>query len=156
MGNYFRKFSGFLSLMLIMVTAHAYAVTLSPVGFWKTIDDKTGAARSIVQITENNGQLSGKITYIILQPGEKETDVCKKCHGVLHNQPIVGLTILSGLKKVGDAWRGGYILDPTNGRIYHCKITLSQQGDVLHVRGYIGLPIIGRTQNWKRASSAKG
>ena len=145
-----------LVFLLGIVSAHAFALMNPVAGYWKTMDDKTGAARSIVNIREVNGELQGKITHIILQSGEKETDVCKNCSGDLHNQPIKGLTILSGMKKDGDAWTGGRILDPTNGKIYHCKMMLSPDGKTLFVRGYMGLPLIGRTQNWIRANSPKG
>lgn len=60
------------------------------------------------------------------------------------------MTILWGLKMNGDEWSGGEILDPDNGKIYRCKMTLSEDGTQLSVRGFIGIALIGRTQTWHR------
>ena len=60
------------------------------------------------------------------------------------------MTILWGLKDEGEAWKGGQILDPDNGKTYRCKMTVSDDGRELDVRGYIGISLIGRTQTWLR------
>src|SRR3972149_3248271 len=86
----------------------------SPVGLWKTIDDETGKAKSLVRIVEVNGVLSGRIEKL-LTPG-KENQVCDKCEGALKDQPVLGMEILKGLRKGDDVWEGGTILDPNNGK----------------------------------------
>ena len=60
------------------------------------------------------------------------------------------MTILWGLTAAGSVWKGGEILDPDNGKTYRCKMTLSDDGKELNVRGYIGISLIGRTQTWHR------
>ena len=70
--------------------------------------------------------------------------------GANKDAPIVGLVILSGLKKDGDAYAGGQILDPDNGKLYSSKVQLSDGGKKLNVRGYIGVPMLGRSQTWVR------
>lgn len=137
-----------LGLMLAGVAGLALAAT--PVGVWKTIDDETGKERSIVRITEMNGELQGVVEQIFDQPGDDPKHLCDKCKGDRKDKPIVGMTILWGLKHKGNEWSGGEILDPKKGKIYRCKLTPSEDGQQLNVRGFIGVSLIGRTQTWHR------
>ena len=134
----------------LMLAPHLVAAAGSPVGTWRTIDDKTKKERSIVRITEQNGELKGVVEKLFDQPGDDPAHLCKECEDERKDKPIVGMTILWGLKKEGDAWTGGEILDPKNGKIYRCKMTLSADGKSLNVRGFIGISLIGRTQTWLR------
>jgi len=126
------------------------AAAAGPVGVWQTIDDKTGKKRSIVRITEVNGELQGVVEQLFDQPGEDPSHLCKECKGERKDKPIIGMTILWGLKQQGSEWSGGEILDPKNGKIYRCKMTPSEDGKQLNVRGFIGVSLIGRTQTWHR------
>jgi uncharacterized protein (DUF2147 family) len=60
------------------------------------------------------------------------------------------MVIMDGLKASGDAYDGGHILDPDNGKTYQCKIKLDATGNKLEVRGFIGVSLIGRSQIWVR------
>jgi len=122
----------------------------SPVGNWRSIDDETKQERSIVSITEENGELKGVVQRIFDQPGDDPAQLCEQCKDERKGKPIIGMTILWGLRKDGDAWTGGEILDPKNGKIYRCTITLSEDGKSLNIRGFIGISLIGRTQTWLR------
>jgi uncharacterized protein (DUF2147 family) len=117
------------------------------IGKWKTIDDKTGKPKSIIEIYEKDGKIYGKIIDI-LNPANKK-NLCTACTGAEKNKPIMGMILINGLTKDDNEYNGGTILDPTNGKIYKCYIELESQ-DKLKVRGYIGLSIIGRTQYWFR------
>ncbi|MGQ7944524.1 DUF2147 domain-containing protein [Flavobacterium sp. WC2509] len=119
----------------------------SVLGKWKTIDDETGQAKSIVEIYEKSGKIYGKIIDII-NP-QKRKDLCTKCSGEDKNAPILGLVIIKGLVKDGDEYNGGKILDPLKGEEYKCFITLDEK-DKLKVRGFIGFSLFGRTQYWYR------
>jgi uncharacterized protein (DUF2147 family) len=125
-----------------------FAQASTPVGLWKTIDDATGNPRSHVRIEEVNGELQGKVEKIYPFPGDDPENLCDKCKGERKDKPVVGMTILWGLKEGGGVWKGGKILDPDNGKIYRCKMTLSDDGRELDVRGFIGISLIGRTQTW--------
>jgi uncharacterized protein (DUF2147 family) len=120
----------------------------SPVGRWRTVDDKTGQPRSIVLIWEENGQYFGRVEQS-LNP-ERAGRRCELCTDGRKDQPIVGMTIIRGLKKDGDEYSGGDILDPDNGKVYRCKLKVKQQGEVLSVRGYLGASLFGRSQTWTR------
>ncbi len=137
-------------LALSSMTAMSAWADGSPVGLWKNIDDATGEAKALIRITEADGELKGKIEKLFRAPGESENPTCEKCEGDLKNQPIVGMTILSGLKKDGEGYDGGKILDPGNGKFYKSKLTVIEGGKKLNVRGYIGVPMLGRTQTWVR------
>ena len=136
--------------VLALLAGNTFADTKSPVGVWKSIDDKTKSERSIIRITEVNGELNGVVEKLFDQPGDDPAHLCKECKGDRKDKPIVGMTILWGLKKDGDTWAGGEILDPHNGKIYRCKMTLSEDGKSLNVRGFIGISLIGRSQTWWR------
>jgi uncharacterized protein (DUF2147 family) len=113
------------------------------IGKWKTIDDVTGKEKSILEIYEKDGKIYAKVLRL-LTPGE-ENKICEECSGDNKNKPIVGMIVIDGLTKDDDEWNGGTILDPKNGKVYKCYITL-EEANKLKVRGYIGFSLIGRTQ----------
>ncbi|MEX2696569.1 DUF2147 domain-containing protein [Rhizobium mongolense] len=78
--------------------------------------------------------------------GPNESGTCVKCEGALKNAPVTGMVILSGLKKDGDEYTGGKILDPDSGKIYSSKISLTNGGKKLNVRGFVGVSMLGRSQ----------
>ena len=116
-------------------------------GKWKTIDDESGKEKGVVEIFEHKGKVYGKIIEIFEQ--NKKHLKCEKCDGDDKNKPILGLVIIKGLTKNEAIYDGGKIVDPKNGKRYHCKITLDGK-DKLIVRGYIGIPLFGRSQTWIR------
>lgn len=123
----------------------------SPIGYWKTIDDVTGRPKSIVHIWQANNQvLMGQVIKIFPKSGRDQNKLCTACQGSLHNQPIVGMVILSGLKFSENHWDQGKILDPENGKSYSCAVKLHESGRKLNVHGYVGLPLFGRSQTWER------
>jgi uncharacterized protein (DUF2147 family) len=120
------------------------------IGKWKTIDDATGEAKSIVEVYEKSGMIYGKIVDILRADHKK--DLCVNCSGAEKNKPIIGMVIINGLKKDGSEYNGGTILDPTNGKKYKCYITL-ESADKLKLRGYVGIALMGRTQYWTRVKN---
>ena len=139
-----------LALAASLVSPAVLAQTASPVGLWKNIDDVSGKPRALIRITETNGTLEGKIEKVFPGPADSQNPKCEKCEGANKDAPIVGLVILSGLKKDGDAYADGQILDPDNGKLYSSKVQLADGGKKLNVRGYIGVPMLGRSQTWVR------
>lgn len=124
----------------------------TPVGLWKTIDDATKKEKSLVRITDSGGVLSGKIEKL-LDPATAADAVCDKCTDDRKDKPIVGLTIITGVKKndsAADLWEGGHILDPADGKVYKVRLSPVDGGKKLEVRGYVGMPLLGRTQTWLR------
>ncbi|MDF1646154.1 MAG: DUF2147 domain-containing protein [Legionellaceae bacterium] len=144
------KIKKFWLLSILIVSYISTVAAKSPAGNWTTIDDKTGKKRSEVYLSlDEHHELSGKIMHVYAEAGD--TGICKLCPGVLKNKPIKALTFLWGLKENQDgSWSGGDILDPKTGKVYHVKMI--QKGNKLYVRGYVGLPVLGRTQIWQRSS----
>ncbi|SRR5690242_16724809 len=138
-----------LATGLLLIAGSAFAATDTPVGTWKTIDDKTHQPKSIVEITDNNGELQAKVVKV-LNSDEGPNPICKECDGARKNQPIEGMTIMWGVTKDDDVWDGGKILDPKNGKEYKVKLTLMDGGQKLDVHGYIGFALLGRSQVWER------
>lgn len=114
------------------------------VGKWKTIDDNTGKARSIVEIFEKDGKYFGKINELILEEGDDPDPVCDKCEDHRKGQKVIGMVFIENMKKDGDEYSGGKILDPEDGKIYRCKMWI--EDGKLKVRGY--LYFFYRTQTW--------
>lgn len=123
---------------------------MTPVGLWKTIDDKDGSAKSEIRIVENGGVVSGRVEKI-LEKG-KQDDKCVECSDERKDQPIQGMEILRGLKKTegSDVWEGGKVLDPNNGKIYRATVTPSGRCQAAG-SGFIGF-LLPRTQTWIRVS----
>lgn len=127
----------------------ALAQSISPVGTWNTIDDETRRPRSMVRITEKDGVISGTVEKIV-DPAKQDSK-CDECASddPRKGKPVIGMTILTDLKKESDAvWSGGKILDPNNGKVYNAKVTVIEGGKKLEMRGSI--LFFGRTQTWIR------
>lgn len=130
--------------LLLLTTAQA-ADPNSPAGKWKTIDKDSGKPKSIVQITESNGVLTGKIVQL-LEGATEQT--CSKCEGDLKDKPLVGMKILWDLKKQGDEWVSGKIFNPADGGTYTSKAKLTNGGKTLEVTGK--WLFVSKQQQWQR------
>lgn len=121
----------------------------SPIGKWKTVDDKTGKVMSEVEIYEQGGKLFGKITALT-DPNDKQGKprICGECKGDDKDKPIVGLVILKNLSPSKDRYKGGTILDPEDGKVYRAEVW-TEDGK-LKVRGYLSL--FYKTQTWIRGN----
>jgi uncharacterized protein (DUF2147 family) len=138
-----------IALACTAATGLAAAQT-TPVGLWKTIDEETKAEKSQVRISEAAGMLSGKIEKIA--DATKQDAKCELCTDERKDKPVLGMTILRNAKPDADKarWEGGDILDPNNGKVYKLLLKPIDGGKKLEVRGYIGAPLLGRTQTWLR------
>lgn len=136
----------FIALGLCSMSAMAQ---MTPVGLWKTIDDKDGTAKSEIRIVESDGVISGKIEKV-LDPKARPDEKCVECKDDRKDQPMVGLEIIRGLKKADgkDSWEGGTIVEPSSGKTYKMTMTPIEGGKKIEMRGYIGF--FYRTQVWIR------
>ncbi len=131
-------------LVFSLFVFQGFAQRTSPIGKWKTIDDKTGKTKSVVEISERGGKLFG--TILELFDPEKPDPVCEECdtEDPRYMKPIVGLEIIRNMEKDNDEYEDGDILDPENGKVYRCKLWVEK--GKLQVRGYIAF--LYRTQTW--------
>lgn len=119
----------------------------SPVGIWKNVDDEDGKVKSHIEIYEQDGKLRARIHKIL----ENATQtICTACKGEMKNKPFLGMDIMWDMEHDEDmVWSGGRIFDARKGKEYKCKITL-EEPNLLIVRGYVGMPAFGRSQEWYR------
>ena len=127
---------------LLAATCFAQSVT----GKWKSIDDETGEAKSIVEIYKKGDKVYGKIIEILNE--DKKDVICSKCEesDPRYNQKMLGMEIITDMEKDGNEWGEGEILDPNTGKIYDCKLWV--EDGKLQVRGYV--MFFFRTQTWER------
>lgn len=121
----------------------------TPVGLWRTIDDaQPGKQKVLIRILEEGGVYSGRVEKV-LDPA-LIGKVCEKCTGNLAKKPIEGLQVMTGMRKEGDMFGGGEVVDAEGGGTYRCRMVLKAEGRSLEVRGFIGIALLGRTQVWER------
>jgi uncharacterized protein (DUF2147 family) len=121
----------------------------SPVGLWKIYSDDTGKPQALVKIVQNGADYEGIIVDTLV-PGEVLDDLCVHCRDSRKNQPIKGMVFLTGLHRDGDDYVDGRVLDPDTGDTYHCEMHLEEGGRKLVMRGFVLLPLLGRSQTWDR------
>lgn len=122
------------------------------VGLWEQVDEKTGKAESWFSIVEKDGVYVGTIVRMFQKPGEPppESWRCTKCEGTEKDAPVLGLTLIKGMKRKGLKYEDGTILDPRDGTVYRALMELSPDNKHLEVRGYLGIALLGRSQIWNR------
>lgn len=136
---------------LVLSTSSLFAAD-DIAGTWRTIDDKTGFSKALIEIKKSdNGVYQGKIIKILPRPGYTPKTHCQDCPAPYKGAPILGLTVLDGMKqKNATEYEGGTILDPLSGKVYKSKIKVSNNGKRLRMRGYVGVEVFGRSQTWIR------
>ena len=135
------------TLLILALTIAGAQATAQPgviTGRWSTIDDNTGRKRSVVELSIENGTLSGRI--VDLYDKAKLDKRCTKCAGDRKDRPIVGMEIIRSMKADDAEWEDGTILDPETGKVYDCKLWV--EDGALKVRGYVAF--FYRTQTWIR------
>jgi uncharacterized protein (DUF2147 family) len=141
-----RTFADLLCLSALALRGADSAAT--PAGRWRTFDDKiAGKAKAIIVLYEEKGLLFGRVETLVDPDAVK---ICDKCSDERKGQPVTGMVLVRRMKKDGDEYTGGDILDPKNGSVYRCKMRLIDQGRKLSVRGYLGFSLFGRSQTWIR------
>ena len=141
--NTMKKFIFSMSFMLAPLAA---AFAQDVVGKWK-LEDGT----AIVEVYKNGDVYNGKIVWLE-KPTEADGSPAVDDNNpdkALRSRKLIGLNMLSGLKKNGGEYTGGTIYDPGNGKTYNCSMKV--EGDVLKVRGSLDKKgLLGRTMDWFR------
>ena len=138
---------GILILFLLMAAGAIFSLNAQEIARkWKTVDDNTGKARSVVEIYQEGDKYFGKVIAIFSEEGEDPDPICDLCEDDRKDQKIIGMQIIRDMEfdKKDNEYSDGEILDPENGNLYDCKLWV-EDGN-LKVRGY--LYFLYRTQTW--------
>ena len=138
-----------LFLVLVFCSFSAFSQVSNIVGSWKTIDDETGEAKSVVRIYKSSdGKYCGKVEKLFKEPNSK----CVNCKDENKDKPILGMVIITDMKEKGDKLDDGYILDPAKGKKYYATISFDKKSGKLKVRGALDkFGMAGRNQYWVKA-----
>ena len=122
----------------LLLAGVSFAADMTPVGTWRSVDDKTGAAKAQIVISDKGGVLTGRIEKVLKKDADPKA-VCDKCTDDRKDKPMVGLEIIRGARRDGDraVWEDGKILDPESGRSYTLRLTPVEEGRRLQVRGSV-------------------
>lgn len=140
------------AVLAASLLALAVQAQMSPVGLWRSIDDETNQPKAEIRIAQSaSGGLTGVVERSLLTTPSPEPN-CNLCTDDRKGKPKIGLEIIRGGQQSDGkvVWEGGKILDPENGKNYSLRLTPIEGGKKLEVRGYIGAPLLGRTQTWIR------
>ena len=136
------------TVIIIFILGFSLSINAQTIfGKWENPDNETGEVNSIVEVYEKEGKAYAKI--IEITEAIRRDDLCTKCEGANKNQPILGMNILSGLTKDGNKWTNGKIIDPKRGGVFDCTMELKETNK-LKIRGYLGIPLLGKTVYWNR------
>ena len=98
-----------------------------------------------VTITKSGESFSGQITWL-KTPEDLDT---KNPDPAKRKNKILGMKMLWGFSFKNNEWIGGQIYDPDSGNTYKCKMWMIN-ADKLNVKGYVGIPLFGRSEVWTR------
>jgi uncharacterized protein (DUF2147 family) len=143
------KTSVSLFAMILCASMTLWAQAPDLTGQWQTQDDETGRIKSVVEISVEDGILTGRLVELFRLPEEDQDPYCDECEDDRKDQRVLGMQIVRGMQPDDGEWDSGTICDPKNGRVYNCKMWISEEDpDVMKVRGYIAF--FFRTQSWFR------
>ncbi len=131
------------SLLIVGPAIHIHAQIT---GLWGVPDEHDGKIKSIVEIYEKDNMYFGRVAQVI--DSSKHTH-CENCVGALKDKPLTGMHILYDLEKTSTGGIDGSVLNPGSGKVYSCYIELASP-DKLKLRGYVGMPALGKTLYWTR------
>lgn len=132
-----------ISAILVLCTVMAFAQTNDAdriLGTYLT-ENKTGK----VEVTKQNGKYIGTLVWTVVEGAKDE----KNPDASLRKRTLKGVVILKDMTYDNGIWKNGTIYDPESGNTYKATIKLKSDGN-LTLRGYIGVPALGRNSVWTR------
>jgi hypothetical protein len=140
---------GLLGLLFHVMPVEAADPTA--LGLWEQTDADGRVGGWFLIFTEN-GVYEGALAKMFPRPGEDPNPICTKCSGDQKDLPSIGLIMIKSMQRNGRVYENGTILDPRDGAVYRATMEVSPDGQTLTLRGYLGIPLFGKSQVWTRLS----
>jgi uncharacterized protein (DUF2147 family) len=136
------------TLVFAQVIAATATEADSPVGLWEAIDVHSGKPTGRMRVYKQADLFFGRNEALF--PSDRAGERCTKCKDERKEQPLIGLVIMRNMQFDRGEYSGGDILDPSTGRVYSCSFRLTDGGQKMVLRGFLGLSLLGGTQVWRR------